>query len=81
MLTIVDLDTAKSADGLRLVLLKGVPSPWSQAAKAIVEIKGLDAHGVYMQSGDAAIAGWTGIANAPVALFANEAPIPGGPTF
>jgi hypothetical protein len=35
MLTIVDLDTAKSADGLRLVLLKGVPSPWSQAAKAI----------------------------------------------
>src|SRR5688572_3167713 len=27
--------------GLRLVLVRGVPSPWSQAAKAILEIKGL----------------------------------------
>jgi glutathione S-transferase len=77
MIKIVDLDTAKSADGLRLVLLKGVPSPWSQAAKAIVELKGLDAYGVYMRGGDAAIAGWTGIGNAPVAMFADEIPYSG----
>ena len=29
-------------DGLRLVLVRGLPSPWSQAAKTIFEIKGLD---------------------------------------
>jgi hypothetical protein len=29
-------------DGLRLVLVRGVPSPWSQAAKTILEIKSLD---------------------------------------
>ena len=30
-------------DGLRIVLVRGVPSPWSQAAKTILEIKGLGA--------------------------------------
>jgi glutathione S-transferase len=77
MIKIVDLDTAKSADGLRLVLLKGVPSPWSQAVRAIVELKAIDAYGVYMRAGDAAIAGWTGIGNAPVAMFADENPYSG----
>ncbi len=28
--------------GLRIVLVKGVPSPWGQAAKTIFEIKGLE---------------------------------------
>jgi hypothetical protein len=28
--------------GLRIVMVKGVPSPWGQAAKTIFEIKGLD---------------------------------------
>jgi hypothetical protein len=28
--------------GLRIVLVKGMPSPWGQAAKTIFEIKGLD---------------------------------------
>ena len=28
--------------GLRIVIVKDVPSPWGQAAKTIFEIKGLD---------------------------------------
>ena len=28
--------------GLRIVLVKGMPSPWGQAAKTIFEIKGLE---------------------------------------
>ncbi|HVN28665.1 MAG TPA: hypothetical protein VMT64_09280 [Candidatus Binataceae bacterium] len=28
--------------GLRIVLVKGVPSPWGQAAKTIFEVKKLD---------------------------------------
>ena len=57
----VDLETARNASGLRLVLLRGVPSPWSQAAKAIVEIKGIDALGLWRGAGDAAISSWTGV--------------------
>lgn len=68
----VDLDTAKRAEGMRLVLLKGAPSPWSQAAKAIVELKGIDALGVWMRAGDPEVTTWTGIPNAPVAMYRGE---------
>ena len=37
-----DIDKVIHADGLRLVLLKGFPSPWGQAAKAMMEYKNLD---------------------------------------
>ncbi len=70
----VDLETAKKAEGLRLVLLKGVPSPWSQAAKAIVEIKGIEALGLWTNAADRAVLSWTGVPNAPVALYAKEPP-------
>lgn len=70
----VDLDTAKTSSGPCLVLLKGAPSPWSQAAKAIFEIKQLPAVAVWSTPGDPAIRAWTGSPNAPVALFGEEAP-------
>ena len=37
----VELDVALSASGLRLVVLAGVPSPWSQAALTILRYKKL----------------------------------------
>ena len=37
-----DIDQIIGADGLRLVLVRGMPSPWGQAAKAMMEYKGLD---------------------------------------
>ena len=37
----LDIDDLIAADGLRLVLLRGFPSPWGQAAKAMMEFKGL----------------------------------------
>lgn len=70
----VDLETARHAEGLRLVLLKGVPSPWSQAAKAIIELKGIDALGVWMNASDPAVTAWTGMPNAPVAMYPGEPP-------
>ena len=39
-------------DGLRIVLVRGVPSPWSQAAKTILEIKGLDYVAAPLDVGD-----------------------------
>jgi len=70
----VDLETARNASGLRLVVLADVPSPWSQAAKAIIELKGIDAVAVRMPLNDAAVRSWTGVRNAPVALYEDEPP-------
>ncbi|MFT5680778.1 MAG: glutathione S-transferase [Myxococcota bacterium] len=73
----VDLDTAKNASGLRLVVMPGVPSPWSQAAMAILHIKGIEALGVWLASPRRPIIAWTGRASAPVALHNGEDPIDG----
>jgi hypothetical protein len=68
----VDLETARDAASLRLVVIPGVPSPWSQAAKAIVHIKEIDALGVWLGAERASIQEWTGVPNAPAALFDAE---------
>ena len=59
----VDLETAKASSGVRLVMLKGAPSPWSQAAKAIFQVKGVDVLGVWSVPGDQALRAWTGMPN------------------
>lgn len=73
-LDFVDLATARATPGLRLVILAGAPSPWSQAAKAMVELKRIPAVGVRLRPKDADIRAWTGSQNAPVALFDDEIP-------
>jgi glutathione S-transferase len=70
----VDLDTARQRAGLRLVVVAAVPSPWSQAAKALFDLKDIDGVAVRMQLGDTAVQGWTGVRNAPVALYDDEPP-------
>ena len=42
MLEYRSFEEIKDHPGLRIVMVKGVPSPWGQAAKTIFEIKGLD---------------------------------------
>ena len=37
----VSITEARASDGLRLVTRKGLPTPWAQAAKGIIEVKGL----------------------------------------
>ena len=51
----VDLETARSASGIRLVVLAAVPSPWGEAAKGIFWVKGLDVSLVRLGSGDEAV--------------------------
>lgn len=33
----LDINQAIQADGLRVILVRGMPSPWGQAAKAMME--------------------------------------------
>jgi hypothetical protein len=63
--------------GLRIVLVKGGPSPWGQAAKTIFEIKGLDYVAAPWMGGEpnADIVAWGGEASAPIVAWASEKPI------
>jgi len=63
--------------GLRIFLVKGVPSPWGQAAKTIFEVKGLDYVAAPWVAGEAneEIVKWGGEASAPIVAWAQEKPI------
>jgi hypothetical protein len=63
--------------GLRIVLVKGMPSPWGQAAKTIFEIKGLEYVAAPWQPGEPneKIAAWGGEASAPLVAWSKEKPI------
>jgi glutathione S-transferase len=64
-------------NGLRLVLVRGAPSPWGLAAKAIFEIKGLDyvAAPLQLAGSNDEIVAWSGQNSAPVVAWGDEAPI------
>ena len=69
-----DLETARKAPGLRLVLLTSAPSPWSDAVIALAAAKKLEALAVRMQPGVPEIVRWSRVSNAPAALFEEEIP-------
>lgn len=68
------IDEAKRLSGLRLVLTRGVPGPWSEAAKAVFRLRKVDFHSVEQRGGGAntELVAWTGHRNAPIAIFDNE---------
>lgn len=63
--------------GLRLVLVRGAPSPWGLAAKAIFELKGLDyvAAPLELAGANEEIVAWSGQNSAPVVAWRDEPPI------
>jgi glutathione S-transferase len=72
----VSIEQGRKLPGLRLVLLRGLPSPWSLAAKAIFEFKGIELQQVYRAPTDAAeaLASWTGQTSFPAAMHEDERP-------
>jgi glutathione S-transferase len=70
----VKLEAARAARGVRLVVLGGVPSPWSEAAKGILHVKGIDALAVRYRVDNDSVRTWTGVQNAPVLMVDDEAP-------
>ena len=63
--------------GLRMVLVKGLPSPRGRSAKTIFEIKGLEYVVAPWLPGEANadIVAWGGEASAPIVAWAGEKPI------
>jgi len=68
----VSLEEARAASGPKLVVAASLPSPWSEAAKGILHVKGIDALLVRFSSNDAAVKEWMGWHNVPVLLAPGE---------
>lgn len=75
----VEVEDAMRMPGLRVVLTPGIPGPWSESAKAVLHVKGLE----YVKArqdilGDnPALRRWTGQTSAPVMAWNHEPPVTG----
>ena len=73
----VDIAEAIEASGLRIVLVQGMPSPWGQAAKAMMEYKGLSYVAAPQRGGgdNPELVAWAGVNSAPVVAWDREPPV------
>lgn len=71
-----EVNEARDLPGLRLALTAGVPGPWSESAKFIFDVKGIDYVPVRQAGGQQndELVAWTGHRNAPVAVFEDMPP-------
>jgi hypothetical protein len=70
----VDLETAKSASGARLVTVGGIPSPWSESVKGLLRLSEVPFVAVRLMPTDKEVREWTRARNAPVLMFDGEPP-------
>ena len=70
----IDLKEAKQQSGLRMTVVGGLPSPWSEAAKSILHIKKIPYSAIRLDPRDNDMANWSGSRSAPVLMFENESP-------
>ena len=72
----LSISDAQQQTGLRLVLTRGVPGPWSEAAKAVLDLRHVAYQAVEQQGGrkNLDLVAWTGHRNAPIALYNHEPP-------
>jgi len=79
MATYLGVAEARKLSGLRLVLSEGVPGPWGEAAKAVLDVKCIPYTKVGQSTGvaDGELFQWTGRDNAPVAVYEDERAVDG----
>ena len=72
----LEVERAKTAGGLRLVLTVGVPGPWGEAAKSLFYVKKIPYVAIAQEGGatNQALREWTGFDNAPQAIYEDERP-------
>ena len=73
----VNVEDAMKRGGLRMVVVGGVPSPWGEAAKGILHIKGIEWVAVRLDYDSEPLKKWAGQRNGPVAIYESERPRPG----
>lgn len=70
----VSVEEAIGRDGLRMVVIGGIASPWGEAAKGILHIKGIDWAAVRLVYDSDVLKEWAGQRSGPVAIYENERP-------
>src|SRR5215472_18197463 len=70
----IDVEGATKRHGLRMVVVGDVPSPWGEAAKGILHIKGIEWAGVRLVNDSEPLKEWAGQRSGPVAIYDNEQP-------
>ena len=70
----VSVEDAISRHGVRMVVVGDVPSPWGEAAKGILHIKGVEWVAVRLTYDNELLRDWAGQRNGPVLIYENERP-------
>src|SRR5262245_29473924 len=70
----VSVDEAIKRRGLRMVVVGNVPSPWGEAAKGILHMKGIDWTAVRLAYDSEPLREWAGQRTGPVAIYDDERP-------
>lgn len=70
----ISTEDAIDADGLRMVVVSNVPSPWGEAAKGILHMKSIPWKAVRLVYDSDAFNAWAKDQSGPIAIFNDEAP-------
>jgi hypothetical protein len=70
----VSVEEAIKGRGLRMVVVGEVPSPWGEAAKGFLHIKGVNWVAVRLAYDSEPLRQWAGQRSGPVAVYENERP-------
>jgi glutathione S-transferase len=70
----VSVEEAMQCGGLRMVVVGNLPSPWGEAAKGILHIKGIDWVAVRLSHESELLFKWAGQRSAPIVVYENEPP-------
>lgn len=72
----VPIGRAAAMPGLRLVATPGIPNPWTESAKGILHVKGLEYVRVAQHAGEAnlELVAWTGLNSAPILVCEQDPP-------
>jgi len=72
--TYVSVEDAIDRDGLRMVVVGGVPSPWGEAAKGILHIKRIEWVAVRLAYDSEPLKQWAGQRSGPIAMYDKDPP-------
>jgi glutathione S-transferase len=70
----VSVEEAITRGGLRMVVVGDVPSPWGEAAKGVLHIKGIEWVAVRLAYDSEPLKNWAGQRSGPVAMYEQERP-------
>jgi glutathione S-transferase len=70
----MSVEEAINQSGLRMVVVGAVPSPWGEAAKGILHIKGIEWVAVRLDYDSDLLKEWAGQRSGPVAIYEKERP-------